>query len=92
MEAADQEALVAGLLDAATSTRDLTPRERALLRYADVVTLDPTGVTALEIAKLRDVGLDDRSIHDACSIVAYFAFVNRVADGLGVQLEAPGGA
>jgi hypothetical protein len=32
-------------------------------------------------------GLDDRAIHDLCAIVAYFNFVNRIADGLGVELE-----
>jgi alkylhydroperoxidase family enzyme len=36
---------------------------------------------------LRDAGFDDRTIHDAYAIVAYFAFVNRIADGLGVDLE-----
>ena len=30
---------------------------------------------------------DDRAIHDICAIVAYFAFVNRMADGLGVELK-----
>ncbi len=38
---------------------------------------------------LRTAGFDDRAIHDACAIVAYFAFVNRIADGLGVELESP---
>jgi alkylhydroperoxidase family enzyme len=32
-------------------------------------------------------GFDDEGIHDACAIIAYFAFVNRIADGLGVELE-----
>ena len=36
---------------------------------------------------LRDQGLDDRAIHDAAQVVAYFAYINRVADGLGVDLE-----
>ena len=36
---------------------------------------------------LRAHGFDDRAIHDICTITAYFAFVNRVADGLGVELE-----
>jgi alkylhydroperoxidase family enzyme len=40
-----------------------------------------------DIESLREVGLDDRAIHDACAIVSYFAFVNRIADGLGVELE-----
>lgn len=64
-----------------------TRRERTLLDYADRVTLAPASVTEPHIAALRAVGLDDRAIHDACSIIAYFAFVNRIADGLGVDLE-----
>jgi hypothetical protein len=27
-------------------------------------------------------------IHDAAAVIAYFAFVNRLADGLGVDLES----
>jgi uncharacterized peroxidase-related enzyme len=65
----------------------LTDRERALVRYADLVTLRPSSVTRADIDELRAHGLDDLAIHDACSIVAYFAFVNRIADGLGVELE-----
>jgi alkylhydroperoxidase family enzyme len=40
-----------------------------------------------DVAALRSAGLDDRGIHDVCAIVGYFAFVNRIADGLGVELE-----
>ena len=54
-----------------------------------MLSLAPERVSAADIAALRAVGLDDRAIHDACAIVAYFAFVNRIADGLGVELEAP---
>lgn len=66
----------------------LTARERALLAYADRLTLTPGDVTATDVHPLRAAGLDDRAIHDACAIVAYFAFVNRIADGLGVELES----
>ena len=31
---------------------------------------------------------DDRAIHDICVTTAYFTFVNRIADGLGVELES----
>ncbi len=57
------------------------------MAYADRVTLAPRSVTRAEVDALRAAGLDDRGIHDACAIVAYFAFVNRIADGLGVELE-----
>lgn len=79
--------LVAGLSASPVIGPLLTPREVALLAYADVLTLTPGRVRPAEIAALRAVGLDDRAIHDACAIVAYFAFVNRIADGLGVELE-----
>jgi len=85
----DQAAFVAGLQTTPVSAVSLTPREVALLTYADVLTLTPRLVSPSHIADLRGVGLDDRAIHDACAIVAYFAFVNRIADGLGVELEPP---
>ena len=60
-----------------------------LLAYAERLTLQPSAVTRADIDAMRAVGFDDRAIHDACAIVSYFAFVNRIADGLGVELEAP---
>ena len=81
------ESLVTALLDPAPVTRGVTPREGALLAYADVLTRTPGAVTLADITSLRTVGLDDRAIHDAGCVVAYFAFVNRVADGLGVDVE-----
>jgi len=36
---------------------------------------------------LRDLGLDDRALVDANQVVSYFNYVNRIADGLGVELE-----
>ena len=65
----------------------LEPVDRAMLRYALKLTIEPGAMTPADVAALRVAGLDDLSIHDLCAIVAYFAFVNRIADGLGVQLE-----
>lgn len=36
---------------------------------------------------MREAGLDDRGILEVAQVTAYFAFVNRLADGLGVSLE-----
>lgn len=93
MDPEAQERLIAGLgaraLDATRgATLGLTARESALIRYADQLTLAPATVRAEDVEALRAAGLDDRGIHDACAVVAYFAFVNRIADGLGVELEA----
>jgi uncharacterized peroxidase-related enzyme len=87
--AGEQEALVAALLGRALPATGLSSRERALIRYGDTLTLAPASITDGDIEPLRQAGLDDRAIHDACAIVAYFAFVNRIADGLGVEIESP---
>lgn len=78
---------MAGLETTPVAAPGLSAAENALLAYADVLTLTPAAVTGAHIHSLRLVGYDDRAIHDACAIISYFAFVNRIADGLGVQLE-----
>ncbi|MFQ5426037.1 MAG: NAD(P)H-hydrate epimerase [Gaiellales bacterium] len=40
-----------------------------------------------DIDSLRGAGLGDRAIVDANQVVAYFNYVNRIANGLGVELE-----
>lgn len=66
----------------------LTPADRAMLDYAVKLTCTPSAITAADVDALRAVAFDDRAIHDICAITAYFAFVNRIADGLGVELES----
>lgn len=40
-----------------------------------------------DVSSLRIAGLSDRDILDLCEVVAYYAYVNRIADGLGVTVE-----
>ena len=87
VEPAAQDALLALLTADKLDVSRFPPAERALLEYADKLTRAPARITAHDIAPLRAAGFDDRAIHDACAIVSYFAFVNRIADGLGVELE-----
>jgi len=58
-----------------------------MLGFVEKLTLHPGDVTAADVELLRNAGFDDRAIHDICAIAAYFNFVNRIADGLGVELE-----
>lgn len=41
-----------------------------------------------EVHRLREAGWSDRAVHDATQVVAYFNYINRIADGLGVDPEA----
>jgi len=61
--------------------------DRAMLDYALKLTETPGAVSAADIDTLQRAGFDDRAVHDICAITAYYAFVNRIADGLGVELE-----
>jgi uncharacterized peroxidase-related enzyme len=65
----------------------LPPADRAMLDYAAKLTLTPAKVTRQDVQTLRDAGFDDRAILDIAQITAYFAFVNRTTDGLGVTIE-----
>ena len=40
-----------------------------------------------DVEALRDAGYEDTDVLGVAEVVAYFAYVNRIADGLGVQLE-----
>jgi len=69
------------------ATKHESPRHKALLAYAAKLTLDPKEVTADDIKDMRDVGITDEEILRANLIASYFNFSNRVALGLGVDLE-----
>lgn len=40
-----------------------------------------------DVEGLRKHGFDDHAVHDAAQVTAYFNYINRVGDGLGVDLE-----
>ncbi len=58
-----------------------------MLDYAAKLTMAAHTVGQVDIEALREAGFDDRAILDIAQITAYFAFVTRMADGLGVELE-----
>ncbi len=58
-----------------------------LCEYAEKLTRTPAAMTLTDLGKLRAAGLSDRGILDAVEVIAYFNYINRVADGLGVDLE-----
>jgi uncharacterized peroxidase-related enzyme len=77
----------AAALETDHRTAPLTPRERAICEYADKLTREPWNMVESDLDPMREAGLSDREILDANLITCYFAYVNRLADGLGVSLE-----
>lgn len=58
-----------------------------MLRYAVKVTRTPAAVTEADVESLRQVGFSDLDILHIVEVTAYYAYANRVADGLGIPLE-----
>jgi uncharacterized peroxidase-related enzyme len=77
------------LAEAVASGRveELDGRLAELCRYALKLTIEPWAMREGDLSPLRGLGLSDRDIVDANQVASYFNYVNRVADGLGVELE-----
>ena len=65
----------------------LSPRQKALCKFAELVTRTPAAVRPQDLETLRKHKLTDRDILDAVEVISYFNYINRVADALGVDPE-----
>lgn len=79
--------MLAEALEADHQAAGLGPRRTAMLDYALKLTHTPSVCGEDDIEALREVGMSDRDILDLVEVVAYFAYANRIADGLGIDLE-----
>ncbi len=70
---------VSGRLDAPT---------RAMADYARKVTLEPSAMEESDLNGLRAAGLGEEQVLDVVLIACLFNFMTRLADGLGVTVEA----
>jgi uncharacterized peroxidase-related enzyme len=58
-----------------------------LCDFAVKVTVEPAKVSAADIDLLREAGWSDPAIHDSLQVIAYFNYVNRIADAVGIEDE-----
>jgi uncharacterized peroxidase-related enzyme len=65
----------------------LEPRVNALCDLAVQMTREPASVCAEDVDSLRRLGWSDAGIHDAIQVIAYFNYINRVADAVGIDDE-----
>ena len=56
------------------------------MRYAEQLTASPAEIRRADVDALRRAGLTYREILDLTQVAAYFAYVNRIALGLGAKL------
>lgn len=71
------------LIDDYQSVED--ERLRAMLGFGAKLTRTPAAVSEDDVQALRDAGFSDADILDITLITSYFNFVNRIAEGLGVE-------
>ncbi|HEV3263536.1 MAG TPA: hypothetical protein VG013_42260 [Gemmataceae bacterium] len=65
-------------------TAPVTPQERVMLEYVVQLSKDATRITRQDHDRLHEAGFDDRAILQITLIAAWFNYINRVADALGV--------
>ena len=68
-------------------TAPISDADRALCAFAEKLTHRQHHAGAEDIDELRAHGFDDTGIHDATQVIAYFNYITRVADALGVEPE-----
>lgn len=82
---ADRANTIFGALAADKPEFAFSGPELAMLRYARELTLTPRAVTEDAIAELRSAGLTDGEILEVNQVTAYFAYANRMVNGLGID-------
>lgn len=68
-------------------TANLSEADRSMLDYAVKLTLTPAKIEESDVIILRRAGFEDRTILDINLLTGYYAFANRLTQGLGVPLE-----
>lgn len=66
----------------------LSEADRRMLDFAVKLTREPRSMTREDVEFLRSAGFSDTAIHDVVQITGFFAYYNRLADGLGIDPEA----
>jgi uncharacterized peroxidase-related enzyme len=62
-------------------------RMKALVDYALKLTLEPSEVKREDMDAMREAGISDSEILDLVLLTAYMSYVNRVAQGLGIEYD-----
>lgn len=78
---------LAASIESDFETAELSEKRKTMLRYSVKLTREPASVTEDDVRRLRDRGFSDSDILHIAEVVAYYAYANRIADGLGIPLE-----
>ncbi len=68
-------------------TAGLEPRRLAMLQYVEKLTRTPSTMTRGDFSELKSHGFSDTDVLHIVEAAAYYAYANRIVEGLGVKLE-----
>jgi uncharacterized peroxidase-related enzyme len=85
---AERLGVEAGLLPRMVEDGELHARLRPVLVLARKLTLSPDSVTKADADAVLAAGWDDAALYHAVAVTALFNFMNRLVEGLGIELEA----
>ena len=78
---------LADRIEADYKTAGVSEKHLAMLDYAVKLTVSPGSVTEQDVERLRDAEFTDTDILHIAEVSGYYAYANRIADGLGIPLE-----
>ena len=65
----------------------LTEQQKAICYFAEKLTLNPGKIDKSDVQKSKEFGYVDKEVSEIVQIISYFNYINRVADGLGLEAE-----
>ena len=66
----------------------LPEKQVAMLDFVEAIAATPPRSSQGAVDGLRRLGWSDAAVLDMVQVAGYYAFVNRIAEGLGVELES----
>lgn len=68
-------------------TANISPINKTILEFVEKTNNSAYTIAQTDIDDLKSNGLSERAIHDLVQVCAFFNYINRLADALGVELE-----
>ena len=65
----------------------MNAKQILLCEFAEKLTLNPGQVSKDDFNKLKKADFSDKEISETVQVISYFNYINRVADGLGLEPE-----
>lgn len=78
---------VQSILEDVRSSALIDEETRSLLLFSEKMTRDPAKITSEDVEGLRKGGLSEAGILEGIQVIAFFNYLDRMADALGTPVE-----